>query len=563
MKITPQHSVPGIDDNNGNDLAGAGFQCHYTDCLMIDYISNTIEKISGYAASDFMMNKINLVSLIVRKQRQNFSVAIVNAIKNQTDILMEFEIVTKSGRARWVQLRASPFFDKKKKKKVLRGLILDINRVIFLEKQLNYVTNFSYELTLPNRNFLIKKLEEKLENKNFVATLILLNFKDVQKLYKMHGYNYVSMFNKSLIGKLKTLENKDRLLYLLEEDVYVLCVRNTLNEQELNDFYAGLSKLLTRTLSREQIQCNIGVNFISSENNGIEAALIGARVASEIEKDSFNENTSLISLNVFNKQLSDYLSKEEDLRQELFSLVYGGDTKDLRLVFQPIVNLQTGKISSFEALARYTSNKYGPVSPLDFIPLVEKNRISIPFGKIIVKKAIDFIKKQLSVGLSYPVAINISVHQLMDESFVNDLIKELKKENVSPHLLTIELTESVFTTNYVRLNKALLELKNAGVKVAIDDFGTGYSSLGRLSKLNVNGIKLDRVFIFDLNQKTVEQSMLPEIIQIINKLGMRSIGEGIETREQYNLLKSFGCGYGQGFFISKPLEAEMALKFVA
>jgi EAL domain-containing protein (putative c-di-GMP-specific phosphodiesterase class I) len=160
-----------------------------------------------------------------------------------------------------------------------------------------------------------------------------------------------------------------------------------------------------------------------------------------------------------------------------------------------------------------------------------------------------------------PVSVNISTLQLLDSQFVPLLLAKLKAANVPPTLFHIELKETIFATNFDLLNNRLNALIAAGVEVGLDDFGTGFSSLSRIEELRFNLVKIDKSFIQKLTPENIHLSMIPEIINICQKFNLSSLAEGIETKEQYELLNNLGCKYGQGYYMSRPLEKDDALTF--
>ncbi len=129
-------------------------------------------------------------------------------------------------------------------------------------------------------------------------------------------------------------------------------------------------------------------------------------------------------------------------------------------------------------------------------------------------------------------------------------------------MIMIEMTESIFSTNYEQLSEALAEIKDYGIDTAIDDFGTGFSSLARIERLNFNTVKMDRVFVTPINAENAEQGIAQDIINICKKFNIQSLAEGIETKEQYDALKGLGCEFGQGYYMSRPLEVDAAIEYI-
>ena len=542
------------------NLPGLAYRCANDEHWTMEFVSDGAYELTGYKPTQLIQNRIvSYNDIIVRKYRNDIRLKWEEVIRNKGVFQYEYEIITKNATTKWVYERGVPIFDQHDNIIALEGIIIDLTRTKKLEKQLQYFNDFNHKLKLPNRELLTKKIQSKLDNKTTAGTIFLVNFKDTQRLYRTHGYQYVELLTASLVSKLKTLETPGLVLYYAEEDIYTYYSRHKMRVEEIKSFYQEISDAVFKTITREQIRCSVGVSFLEKNATYAENVLLKARVASEYMR----EDNSMISLHVYDDQLERGVKRKEDLKRELIDLSYEEGYGNLRLVFQPIIDLKTGGINSFEALARYISPTYGPISPLEFIPIVEKNRIIVAFGKKIINLALTFVKKLLDNGITHcPVAINISALQLLDADFCHDLVERIDRFRVPYHLVLIEVTESVFSSDYLQLNDALAQLKQHGIGVSIDDFGTGFSSLSRIEKLKVDTVKIDRVFIEQLTKDAIETTTIPEIINICRKFRLHSLAEGIETKEQYDLLKAFGCDFAQGYYMSRPLEVSDALDFV-
>ena len=234
------------------------------------------------------------------------------------------------------------------------------------------------------------------------------------------------------------------------------------------------------------------------------------------------------------------------------------------LQYQPIVGLQSDKISGFEALVRLNSDSFGRVTPLEFIPIAEKTKLIIPLGYHIIIKALQFLKKLNERGYhEVAVSINISAIQLLKNDFVPSLCKMIEESAVDPENIILEITESIFASNYQEINQILGRLKGCGMKIAIDDFGTGYSSLARERELNVNCIKIDKSFVDKLMVLEWEKTLTGDIISMGHKLGHCIIAEGVEYDRQKEYLRAYGCDKIQGYLISKPLDENAAIELLA
>ncbi|OEZ55907.1 bifunctional diguanylate cyclase/phosphodiesterase [Duganella sp. HH105] len=242
------------------------------------------------------------------------------------------------------------------------------------------------------------------------------------------------------------------------------------------------------------------------------------------------------------------LAMKTDLSQALRE---GG----LSLAYQPKVDLASGALVGVEALSRWVHPDKGAVSPAVFIPLVETTELIHPFTRHVMGEAVVQCRRWLDAGHRVPVAVNISVNNLMDASFV-DMVRALLAQHAVPAgLLELELTEGALMRNPETALRRLAELRALGLKLSIDDFGTGYASLAYLKKLPVDSLKIDKSFILGLAGDEADKRIVRSTIQLAHSFGMVVVAEGVETQEVADLLRKKGCDLVQGYLYARPLPA--------
>lgn len=248
-------------------------------------------------------------------------------------------------------------------------------------------------------------------------------------------------------------------------------------------------------------------------------------------------------------QVSQKLNMENALRKAL-------KNDQLLLLYQPKFNVRTGKIKGVEALIRWEHPELGLVSPADFIPLAEETGLIIPIGRWVLERACAQCKKWQSEGMpGISVAVNLSMVQLKQENFVKTIKQALNETGLDPKFLEIEITESVAMNKELFIHK-LTAIKKLGVGISIDDFGTGYSSFGYIKQLPIDTLKIDRSFVHDITNSEDDAAIVQAIIAMAHILKLKVIAEGVETGEQYALLKQQDCDAVQGYYLSRPLAAE-------
>jgi EAL domain-containing protein (putative c-di-GMP-specific phosphodiesterase class I) len=245
-------------------------------------------------------------------------------------------------------------------------------------------------------------------------------------------------------------------------------------------------------------------------------------------------------------------------------LVAALDAKLLRPAFQPIIDLHTGELVAFEALARWHHPTRGEVSPGVFIPVAEENGHIGRLGEFVLNSACEHMSLWRADGLPQHVkfSVNVSRSQLHDHDFVSGVLRLLEASDLPASALQLEVTESLAMDDD-NMRSALAMLREAGISVSLDDFGTGHSSLAALHRLPVSQLKIDRAFISELTSSAYHRAVVKAALDIAGTLDLEVVAEGVETREQSEMLMSLGCGLGQGWLFSKALEAYDVPDFLA
>ncbi|MEM9696698.1 MAG: EAL domain-containing protein, partial [Myxococcota bacterium] len=249
---------------------------------------------------------------------------------------------------------------------------------------------------------------------------------------------------------------------------------------------------------------------------------------------------------------------------EMNSAVHG---TDLHLHYQPIINLEDGTLSGFEALMRWDHPKLGAVSPEKFIPVAEETGLIVSLGRWVIESACQQVSQWVKrFGQPLHVSVNLSAKQFGDETLTQHVASVLNDTALDPELLTLEITESVVLDNRAQAQSLLAELKTYGVRVSLDDFGTGYSSFSYLHQLPYDTLKIDRSFVARLDHAEPGQSaneIVHAIIVLAHNLRMNVVAEGVEQLAQAETLRHMWCELGQGFYFAKPMSAAATEKLIA
>ncbi|MEH1767137.1 MAG: EAL domain-containing protein [Nostoc sp.] len=253
------------------------------------------------------------------------------------------------------------------------------------------------------------------------------------------------------------------------------------------------------------------------------------------------------------------LELENDLRRAV-------ERQEFLVYYQPIVSLNTGMISGFEALVRWRHPIRGLVSPTEFIPVAEETGLINAINTWVLQSACH----QLSIWQHFPVtpepltmSVNLSARLFLQPNFVQQIDRIIYENKIDPAYLELEITESVIMENSQAIKIILQQLKQRKIKLIMDDFGTGYSSLSYLHSFPFNALKIDQSFVKRMQENKENMGLVPAMIGIANSMGMSAIAEGVETEEQLAQLRSLNCNFAQGYLFSKPIEQQLVLKLLA
>ncbi len=262
---------------------------------------------------------------------------------------------------------------------------------------------------------------------------------------------------------------------------------------------------------------------------------------------------------VYDEGVNEQLTRYYDILQVFPRAIAAGDIK---VYFQPVVHATEGRVIGAEALARWQHPALGPVSPVEFLPIVEQNGMERLLGDYVLKKVVaflDFLK--LPADQDFYISMNLCPTELQDKNLVPDMVRVLDEHGVPHRRLVIELTERTLLTDLPAANSVLAGLRKDGIRVAIDDFGTGFSSLSYLKNLKVDTLKIDRSFIKDYPEGD-DGSILKAIVGMAFELDMHVVAEGVETQVQLDFLRQIGCGAFQGFLFSRAVDSDRFMELL-
>lgn len=411
-----------------------------------------------------------------------------------------------------------------------------------------------------SRDYFFNKVIQTLkENRLKQYAVLFINLSDFTYFVHSYGESVCEQILKIIARRIiSCLGGTNMLVARTGYDEYGVFLEQISSIQELEKKVRAVSKIIELPLcfhhEEMMVKSHIGIAF-SPENSAIKGEELLKNAGLALSESKRSKSPYSFSSSQINAQIKERFILEQELKKAVES------RKGFFLVYQPQVDMKTRKLSGFEALVRW-KDKSGKIIPPDqFIKLAEENGMIVPLGELILDIAFKQIKaweKRLPKGTS--VSVNLSVRQLVEENFLDMLLRKIKKVRLNPTLLNLEVTESILIENLNNAKKMLQKLVDFGINVTIDDFGVGYSSFSSLYQLPLHKMKIDRSFLKDLNTEPKVQKILKAMIQLGHLLDLKVIVEGIEDEKDFELVRSLGADCSQGFYTGKPLSVEDAEK---
>jgi diguanylate cyclase (GGDEF)-like protein len=434
-----------------------------------------------------------------------------------------------------------------------------------LEEKLLHLALHDPLTGLPNRALFIERLEKALHqnHKNFQDQFAVL-FLDCDRFKVINDSLGHLVGDELLIAIAKRLQaflrEKDTLARLggdeftiLLTDIEVISQVTQIAEQIIKElsfpFYIDRREVFI-SASIGIVLSNIGYQQPEHLLRDADTAMYRAKALGKARYHVFDP--------VMHQEALQLLQLDTDLRRAI-------EREEFIVYYQPIIAVATGKISGFEALVRWQHPLRGMVSPVEFIPVAEETGLISEIGNWVMREACRQLRtwqEQKLAQQPITMSVNLSVREFSQTNLIEKIDRVLYETKLSAHSLKLEITESAIMEANHATQKILEQLKQREIQLSIDDFGTGYSSLSYLNRLPVDALKIDRSFIQPIGGQSDTLGLVPAIISIAQTLGMNAIAEGVETSEQLERLRQLNCGFGQGYFFSKPLATQLATELL-
>ena len=466
----------------------------------------------------------------------------------------------------WFELSIATKFTDSEQKPHFIVLSRDITDRKLAEQKISQLAYFDSLTRLPNRQSFMDRLDREVRLAQRETRQLAVLFMDLDGFKAINdtmGHNTGDLILQWAADRLqKSIRPNDMVsrakddkteveLARLGGDEFTALIPNITRPEEALLVAHRIRELMRRPFmldGREVVlTASIGIALYPGDGEDAASLLKHADTAMYHAKDKGRDNCQFYCSSL-TQRAQQRLNLESNLRQAL-------TREEFSLVYQPQLDLVSGRIQSIEALIRWNHPEQGTISPMDFIPLAEENGLIVPIGEWVLRTACTDAARWQAAGKGLRVAVNLSPMQFKDPNLVKTVFEILGQTGLAPELLELEVTEGAVMEDSGATLITLEALSVGGVQIALDDFGTGYSSMNYLKRMPLNNLKVDQSFVQGLPHDRENHAIVRAILSLAKNLGFSVTAEGVETLEQAEALKSLSCNTLQGFYFSRPVPA--------
>lgn len=527
------------------------------------FLSPRWKEILGYNDEDITNSLDSWISMIHTNDRDSVLLRINEHIKGKSEyFIAEYRMMNKKGEYVWISNRGKVQRDSNGIAIRMAGSHGDISIRKQYEEKIYDLAYVDHVTGLPNKVYFYEIFSEVLEKtirNNEQGGIIFIDLDNFKNINDTVGHSNGDKLLKQIGKMIKSILGPNDVLAHFSADEFIILKPNIKNDSEIENIAKKVISLFQISWEVESyeflITASAGISIFPLDGNDIFSMLKNADTAMYHSKE-FGKNKYYF----YDKSMNQKILKKIEMLAKLRKAI---ENDEFMLYYQPQIEVATGKIIAAEALIRWNSDNGEIIAPNDFIPLAEESGLIVQIGEWVIKTACKQNKIWIEKGLNpIVISVNISAKQLQISNLserINRIIEDVGLEN---KYIDFEITETAAMQNINMVIKIVGHIRDMGMKISLDDFGTGYSSLTYLKKIPINNLKLDKMFVSELAENSVEESIAKTVIELAHSLNLKVIAEGVEEISQYYILKTLKCDILQGFLISKPLAVDEFEEFL-
>ncbi len=444
---------------------------------------------------------------------------------------------------------------KRQNRQIFTIFINDISERKQVEEQFRYLASHDGLTGLPNRYLIRDRIEQAITHARRSQRYIAVLYLDLDRFKVIndgYGHNFGDAALVQIAERLCGLVRESDTVSRQGGDEFLILLTELQQPEEAYRVAENICRALDTSLNVENrkvyISGSAGISVFPTDGDTADLLIENADMAMYKAKDA-GRNT----VQYFTHKMSEETLLNIELENRLRTAI---ETNQLHLVYQPKYSTNTGEIKGCEALVRWQDPEHGAISPLTFIPIAEDSGLIEALGQWVLAEACLQAKNWFDKEIfPFRVSVNVSASQFLRQNLVKLTFKTLEETGLSPNNLELELTESLLAHDVKKVTEIVGQLRAAGIKLSIDDFGTGYSSLSYLKRFPIDTLKIDQSFVRDMLTDSEDAAIVIAVIALAHNLGFEVLAEGVETKEQYDILCEHYCDDVQGYYFSKPISA--------
>ncbi|MDH5510349.1 MAG: EAL domain-containing protein [Nitrospinota bacterium] len=529
----------------------------------ISSVNQAFCDITGFTEVKAVGSDVDIIAASVRSQEQVKCVkSAFDAVKEDGNYKGEIWCMGSNGKEFPVWININSIQGEYGAEEQYVAIFHDITEAKEKEREIEYQAYYDALTGLPNRLLLQDRLKmavARAKRENEVLALMFLDLDNFKNVNDSLGHDVGDLLLKGVSVRLVEALREIDTVARIGGDEFVILLESLKDQSEALRVARKVIKSLNQSFKFRDKPLyatgSMGITLFPEDGMDTDTLLKNADMAMYKAKEMGKGGFQMFTADM-NEKFASRLTMENNLREAM-------DKDQFVVYYQPKMDISSGDITGMEALVRWIRPDGTITSPGDFIPVAEETGMILRIGETVLRKSLQHLARMnKKMGARLKLSVNLSARQFAQENVVEMVTLTLKNTGVEPSLLELEITESSVMADVERAMLKMRQIKKLGVRLSIDDFGTGFSSLNYLRKFPIDVLKIDRSFVKGMKRENADTAIVDSIITIAKNLGLKVVAEGVETKNQLNMLRGLGCDEIQGYLVSRPIAEDKIMEVI-